>query len=311
MHNCYRVLGTSPEANDSQLKSAFHKLAKAFHPDLHAGDKQAEERFKEINQAYQVLRNPGARTAYDVFLADKRSAARRRTWKAAATMSTTFVLSVALCFSLMIWLQGGWFSLAPDQETARPSENVTIAPRPRLVSGTGASGQDSGEARMAGAFPAERDGVVQTSGDQASPVYLQTASNRNVQARWIMYQRSRAKMASVVHVTNANDETEGTAVRSPPTRAELAQAERMLDKGQQFLARGNIVIAREYFVRAAELGLAIAALRQGETHDPEELGGSEVHGLKQDPAEAKKWYARAVELGVPEAETRLRRVGGR
>jgi curved DNA-binding protein CbpA len=311
MRNCYRVLGTSPEANDSQLKSAFHRLAKAFHPDLHAGDKRAEERFKEINQAYQVLRNPGARTAYDVFLADKRSGARRRTWKAAATMSTTFVLSVALCFSLMIWLQGGWFSLAPDQETARPFENVTIAPSPRLVSGTGASGQDSGEARMAGAFPAERDGVMQTSGDQASPVYLQTASNRNVQARWIMYQRSRAKMASVVHVTNANDETEGTAVRSPPTRAELAQAERMLDKGQQFLARGNIVIAREYFVRAAELGLAIAALRQGETHDPEELGSSEVHGLRQDPAEAKKWYARAVELGVPEVETRLRRLGGR
>jgi curved DNA-binding protein CbpA len=311
MRNCYGVLGTSPEADDSQLKSAFRKLAKAFHPDLHAGDKRAEERFKEINQAYQVLRSPRARMAHDAFLADKRSGARRRTWKMAATMSTTFVLSIAFCFSLMIWLQGGRFSLALDQETARPSENVTIAPSPRFFSGTGASGQDSGEARMAGAFPAERNGVVQSSGDQASPVYLQTASNRHVRARWIMYQRSRAKMASVVHVTNANDETEGTAFRGPPTRAELAQAERMLDKGQQFLAQGNVVIAREYFVRAAELGLAIAALRQGETHDPEELGSSEVHGLKHDPAEAKKWYARAVELGVPEAETRLRRLGGR
>jgi curved DNA-binding protein CbpA len=302
------VLGTSPEADDSELKSAFRKLAKASHPDLHAGDKRAEERFKEINQAYQVLRNPPARTAYDTFLADKRSSARRRSWKAAVTMSTTFVLSVTLCLSLMIWLQGGRFSLALDQETARPSENVTIAPSSRFVSGTvGASDQDGGEARVAGAFPAERSGVVQTSGEQA----LQTASNRHVRARWIIYQRSRAKMASVVHVTNANDETEATAVRSPPTRAELAQAERMLEKGQQFLAQGNIVIAREYFVRAAELGLAIAALRQGETHDPEELGSSEVHGLKHDPAEAKKWYARAVELGVPEAETRLRRLGGR
>jgi curved DNA-binding protein CbpA len=311
MRNCHSVLGTSPEANDSQLKSAFHKLAKAFHPDLHAGDKRAEERFKEINQAYQVLRSPLARTAHDAILADKRSGARRRTWKAAATMSTTFVLSIAFCFSLMIWLQGGRFSLALDQETTRPSENVTIAPSPRFVSGTSASGQDSGEARAAGAFPAERNGVVQTSFDQASPVYLQTASNRHGRARWIMYQRSRAKMASVVHVTNANDETEGTAFRGPPTRAEVAQAKRMLDKGQQFLAQGNVVIAREYFVRAAELGLAIAALRQGETHDPEELGSSEVHGLKHDPAEAKKWYARAVELGVLEAETRLRRLDGR
>jgi curved DNA-binding protein CbpA len=313
MRNCYDVLGTSSKADGSQLKYAFHKLAKTFHPDLHAGDRRAEERFKEINRAYQVLSDPRTRTAYDAHLAEKRSGARRRTRNAAATMSATFLLSGAICFALMIWLQGGRFPLALDHETARLAEKATVAPDPQFVSGTdGASGQESRPVPMAGASPAEGSGVVLTSGAQASPNAVQTASNRSVRTRWIMYQRQRAKVAlSVPHVAGAHDEAEATPLPRPPTPAALAQAERMLDKGQRFLALGNVVIAREYFARAAELGLPIAVLKLGETHDQTEFGSFKVLGLKHDPTEARRWYERAAELGVPEAEARLRRLGSR
>jgi curved DNA-binding protein CbpA len=314
MRNCYDVLGTSSKADGSQLKSAFHKLAKTFHPDLHAGDRRAEERFKEINRAYQVLRDPRTRTAHDAFLAEKRSGARRRTRNAAATMSATFLLSGAFCVALMIWLQGGRFPLARDHETARLAEKATVAPSPRFVSGTdGASDHESGPARLAGASPAEGSGVVLTSGAQeASPGAVQTASNRSDRTRWIMYQRYRAKVAlSVPQGVGARDDTEATPLPRPPTPAALAQAERMLDKGQQFLALGNVVIAREYFARAAELGLPIAVLKLGETHDQNEFGSFKVLGLRHEPAEARRWYERAAELGVPEAEARLRRLGSR
>ena len=52
----YEVLGVQRGASDDELKKAFRKEAKKYHPDLHPGDKAAEEQFKEINEAYDVLK---------------------------------------------------------------------------------------------------------------------------------------------------------------------------------------------------------------------------------------------------------------
>jgi TPR repeat protein len=84
-----------------------------------------------------------------------------------------------------------------------------------------------------------------------------------------------------------------------------------VSRGERHLADGNFTIARQYFLRAAELGLAIAALKMAETHDAQALGGINVRGLMPDPAEAKKWYERALELGAPEAQARLQRLGSK
>ena len=63
----YEVLGVQRTANEQDLKSAFRKLAKEFHPDKNAGDPKAEQRFKEIAEAYEALKDPQKRAAYDQF----------------------------------------------------------------------------------------------------------------------------------------------------------------------------------------------------------------------------------------------------
>ena len=63
----YEVLGVSKTAADADIKKAYRKLAKENHPDLHPGDKAAEARFKEVNEAYEVLSNSDKRSRYDQF----------------------------------------------------------------------------------------------------------------------------------------------------------------------------------------------------------------------------------------------------
>lgn len=63
----YEVLGIDRGATDPDLKSAFRKLAKKFHPDTNPGDVDAEKNFKEVNEAYEALKDPQKRAAYDKF----------------------------------------------------------------------------------------------------------------------------------------------------------------------------------------------------------------------------------------------------
>ena len=65
--DCYEVLGVSKSASDNEIKKAFYKLAKQYHPDAHPGDKEAEARFKEVNEAYSVLSDADKRARYDQF----------------------------------------------------------------------------------------------------------------------------------------------------------------------------------------------------------------------------------------------------
>jgi DnaJ-class molecular chaperone len=61
----YKVLGVAREATNDEVKKAFRKLARKYHPDVNPGDKKAEEKFKEINEAYEVLSDPDKRKKYD------------------------------------------------------------------------------------------------------------------------------------------------------------------------------------------------------------------------------------------------------
>src|SRR5262245_20116053 len=87
--NPYTVLGVERDVSSDALKKAYRKLAKKFHPDVNPGDKNAEERFKEVNAAFEVLSDPEKRQIYDelgdqafAIGFDKKKAETFRQWQA-------------------------------------------------------------------------------------------------------------------------------------------------------------------------------------------------------------------------------------
>lgn len=67
MQDYYEILGVARNADEKEIKKAYRKLARQFHPDVKPGDKEAEEKFKQINEAYEVLSDADKRSKYDQF----------------------------------------------------------------------------------------------------------------------------------------------------------------------------------------------------------------------------------------------------
>jgi hypothetical protein len=99
---------------------------------------------------------------------------------------------------------------------------------------------------------------------------------------------------------------------TPLTPAARERTEGFLARGRKLLDEGNISSARLFFRRAADEGLAEGALALGATFDPAELDRLRAVGTRPDPAEARRWYEKARELGAgPAADRRLERLGSR
>jgi curved DNA-binding protein len=77
--NYYKILGVDRQASAGEIKRAYRKLARKYHPDVNPGNKQAEEHFKKINEAYEVLTDPQKRAKYDQLGASYRQWQQRGT----------------------------------------------------------------------------------------------------------------------------------------------------------------------------------------------------------------------------------------
>jgi DnaJ-domain-containing protein 1 len=104
MRDLYKVLGVNPKADEARMKSAFRDRAKSLHPDLNSGDADAEQRFKELNQAYETLSDPKARAAYELGMADERARALRHMRSVTITMFVISMFSTVTIFGALIWL---------------------------------------------------------------------------------------------------------------------------------------------------------------------------------------------------------------
>jgi hypothetical protein len=139
MLDFYSVLGLSRRANHEEIKAAYWNLAKQSHPDVNAGDKNAEERTKAINRAYETLGDPDVRAAYDLELLRQRARARRSFWISTATGVATCILTVGSFAVMVMWRQHGNFGhrraaklrclpVAPGTNTSWQSRPRTSAP---------------------------------------------------------------------------------------------------------------------------------------------------------------------------------------
>jgi len=138
MDSLYDVLGVSSRANETAIRTAFRKAAKSYHPDLNAGNPTAELQFRQIVAAYELLKDPLQREAYDQQLKDDRRARARRI----ASPLISGVVSGVLV-ALTMW----WFN------TYKPSEPAQ-APRVAVADIEEPAGQHTAAVRATAAATA-------------------------------------------------------------------------------------------------------------------------------------------------------------
>jgi hypothetical protein len=117
MDSLYDVLGVSSRANETAIRTAFRKAAKSHHPDLNAGDPTAELQFRQIVAAYELLKDPLQREAYDQQLKDDRRARARRI---ASPLISGVVSGGLVAFTM--W----WFNTHKSSESAQ-APRVAVA----------------------------------------------------------------------------------------------------------------------------------------------------------------------------------------
>src|SRR5436189_5042452 len=93
----YKILGVDKKATEKEIRQAYRKLARKHHPDFNPGDKSAEEKFKEINEANEDLSDPEKRKRYDLLGANWRDGAECTTPTAGWSVNAEFLYRGSIC----------------------------------------------------------------------------------------------------------------------------------------------------------------------------------------------------------------------
>jgi curved DNA-binding protein CbpA len=120
MQNLYDLLGVRPDDDAETLKKAFRKAAKETHPDHHGGDPQAADRFRQISEAYEILRDADQRAAYDRLLEFERRPLNHKVKRSLFEMKRHVVYDLIAATLLAIVLAAGYQLFARIRE---PSGN--------------------------------------------------------------------------------------------------------------------------------------------------------------------------------------------
>jgi curved DNA-binding protein CbpA len=186
MKTLYDLLGARPDDDAEALRAAFRKAAKANHPDLHAGEPDAAVRFRQIAEAYEILRDAAQRATYDRLLQFERE---RLSWTLKSTVSylmQSIVSDAVTAVGLAIILVGGYMTYAHFSKL--PAEELASTPA-------------RGAARIAAAQPA-----APTNGNKPSELRdrLERATDRAPEAATGgPVPKAAALNSDVAKVTNA------------------------------------------------------------------------------------------------------------
>lgn len=218
MRDFYKVLGISSKADDRRIKSAFRRRAKVFHPDLNPGDERAEQRFKELAQAYEVLRSAHARACYDALRARRRSELRWRFAQSAALMATSFLLTMGSAYAVMAW-HGAGLPLGEGWHQAMSSIRVTD---PTPAAGGDAKVPDTQSTVARAPAPGE-----QAMDESARRVWAKATSVQRHEPEAPPSAKARTTLASAAQARQRNPAGEGRrdAARVPAARP-IAEAAR-------------------------------------------------------------------------------------
>jgi curved DNA-binding protein CbpA len=293
MPDLYEVLGLRPDATQEQVKAAFHRLAKASHPDLNADDATAEKRFREISHAYAILSHPGSRAAYDLGLQHKRTKVHRARGRAIGSMAAAFLLTIGC--GLYFWHAGRQLAdrhapteVSKKNGSANPLPKQDSAPQRAedLVVG--------GSKTFSDISPPASD----SGGSRGKSADSQTAASPAAEPKPTNVPLREPEQTEVATRPSTIDETASPKASAPVRQVDCERALRLHVKGLKMMEIGDVVAARPLLELAADAGLCRSAWELARTYDPVELSKLDVR-LAPDAEAAQMWYQMARDGAAP------------
>jgi curved DNA-binding protein CbpA len=278
MPNFYELLGLTAGENSEQVKAAYHRLAKSLHPDVNYGDAAAEKRFKEVNQAYEILSDPEMRAAYDLGLKHKHAESYRRVWNAMTVMAASFMITVGC---------GLYISLSRVDEFAGRHERTA---QPESDNGRGQQSREQERPRVA--EPLAKDG----SGPTPSPADPQGQS-----APPTPTPQTQRQYALHLYTKGMEQIQQGNVVAARQFFAQAAKAGSMasiwalagtydpvqLNKLKVIGVKSNFDAAREWYQKVGDSDAIAAA----ELAAREEQAAQDLHGRSKSATDLAEFRA--------------------